>query len=248
MEDRVVGFAGLTQLHQIEKAVRDDVLFLLKEYKMEEEADRLVVNIQQLRGGMGRYAPKAWTINNEKERDELCLNPDQFFVAQNPLEALDTLLHEICHYYCNRHQIPETSRKGHYHNKRFKEIAEGYFHLKCYRPGKGEKGSSAGWNTSAVLNEEYLSQLNARLPYPFTGSWYRNQVPKGAEDGGTPIHLHNFRYACPVCQKQVRVTSKTKNLRIMCMDCRKEFVWSPRPGTREYELYEREQDEENTDS
>ena len=247
MEDRVVGFAGLTQLHQIEKAVRDDVLFLLKEYKMEEEAERLVVNIQQLRGGMGRYAPKAWTINNEKERDELCLNPDQLLVQKNPLDCLDGLVHCICHYYCNRKGIQDTSRKGHYHNKRFKEIAEEYFHLKCYRPGKGEKGSSAGWNTCAAINEEYLSALNARLPYPFTGSWYRNQEIKEAEDGETPISLHLYRYACPICGQSARFSNK-RCVNVLCLNCNTKFEWLPKKGTKEYELYEREQDGENTDS
>ena len=37
-----------------------------------------------------------------------------------------TLLHEMCHYYCHLHGVKDTSRSGTYHNRRFKETAEGH--------------------------------------------------------------------------------------------------------------------------
>ena len=40
-------------------------------------------------------------------------------------EVLATLSHEMCHHYCAVNNIKDTSRGGTYHNKKFKEVAEG---------------------------------------------------------------------------------------------------------------------------
>ena len=40
-------------------------------------------------------------------------------------EVLATLSHEMCHHYCAVNNIKDTSRGGTYHNKTFKEVAEG---------------------------------------------------------------------------------------------------------------------------
>lgn len=220
-------FTDMQQLHEIEEAVRENVLYLLRLYGMDERT--IVVNVQQLRGGYGRYAPKAWTINGQRERDEICINPDQCCI-QDEAENVDSLLHEICHLYCNRNGIKETSRNGYYHNKKFKEVAETRFGLKCIR-------KSSGYNTTSEGNEEKLLALNARLPHPFDGSWYRNQKPKSVNENSGTHGVKNFRFACPKCGQQVRVTAR--GTRILCMDCRVQYKWIPRKDRgRERDLWD----------
>ena len=209
------GFQNMQQLHEIERAVRENVLFLARRFGMDE--NKLIVNVQQLRGGYGRYAPNAWTVN-DVERDELCINPDKFCIIQ-PAEAIDTILHELVHVYCHRKDIKETSRNGYYHNRQFKEVAETVFKLTCFR-------KSSGYNTTSKGNEKYLLDLNEQLPYPFDGTWYRNQKLKDTGDEEESTSTHSFKYACPNCRQSVRGTKK--NINIICGDCGVAYKWIPK--------------------
>ena len=56
-------------------------------------------------------------------------------VGQELEEIMDTLLHEMVHLYCRENGIQEVSRGGTYHNKKFKELAEGVG-LVCVDAGK----------------------------------------------------------------------------------------------------------------
>lgn len=238
------GFATTNHLHEIERGVREDVLYLAKKFGMDET--RLLVNVQQLRSGYGRYAPKAWTVNGS-ERDELCINPNEFCILKSPQECIDTLLHELTHVYCNRNGITETSRNGAYHNKRFREVAESVFKLKCTNKGINRKGVlaplSCGWTTTSVGNEEYLGKLNEELPYPFDGSWFRKQQKKDKAEG-TRHSVNSYRFCCPKCGQTIR--GNTKKVRVLCLDCRVPFKWMPKEGTKEAEVKRREEEEGGT--
>lgn len=202
-------------LDEIERNVRENILYVAKMFQL--DVSKIIVNVQQLRGGYGRFAPMAWTVN-EEERDELCINPEQFYIC-NPAECIDTILHELTHLYCHRNGIKECSRNGYYHNKRFREVAETVFHLKCIR-------TSSGYNTTSKTNEDYLLGINKKLPHPFDGAWYRNQKLKKPGDEEENESTHSFKYACPNCKQSVRGTKK--NIRILCMDCRVPYKWIPK--------------------
>ena len=120
-------------LDEIERNVRENILHIARIFNL--DVSNIIINVQQLRGGYGRYAPLAWTVNKE-ERDEICINPEQFYIC-NPAECIDTILHEFTHLYCHRQGIKECSRNGYYHNKRFREVAETTFKLKCIRTSSG---------------------------------------------------------------------------------------------------------------
>lgn len=212
-------FADMKQLHEIERAVRENVLSLAKKFGMDETM--LVVNVQQLRGGFGRYAPKAWTVNDEKERDELCINPDQFCIC-NPAECVDTILHELTHIYCARQNPPikDTSRNGYYHNRNFREVAESVFGLTVV------KTKSSGYNTTPKGNETKLLSLNQQLPYPFDGTWYRNQKLKSTSEEEETQRNHSYRYECPNCHQSVRGTKK--GIKLLCLDCHVAYKWVPK--------------------
>lgn len=205
----------ITHLDEIEKNVRENVFYIASLFQM--DVSTLVINVQQLRGGAGRFAPAAWTVN-EKERDELCVNPDQFCVLV-PTEVVDTIMHELVHLYCHRNGIKECSRNGYYHNRHFRETAEQVFKLTCIR------AKSSGYNTTSKGNEEYLLGINEKLPHPFDGTWYRNQKLKASSDE-EETSTHSFKYACPKCGQSVRGTKK--NIRILCLDCRVPYKWIPK--------------------
>lgn len=223
-------------LDEIERNVRENVLFIAKLFGL--DVTNIIVNVQQLRGGYGRFAPMAWTVNKE-ERDELCINPEQFYIC-NPAECIDTILHELTHLYCHRNGIKECSRNGYYHNRRFREVAETVFKLKCIR-------ASSGYKTTSKTNEEYLLGINKKLPHPFDGAWYRNQkLKKKGEDDDETTSTHSFKYACPNCKQSVRGTKK--NIRILCLDCRVPYKWIPKEKAKRTERSGEETLETESDS
>ena len=222
-------------LDEIERNVRENVLFIAKLFGL--DVTNIIVNVQQLRGGYGRFAPMAWTVNKE-ERDELCINPEQFYIC-NPAECIDTILHELTHLYCHRNGIKECSRNGYYHNRRFREVAETVFKLKCIR-------ASSGYNTTSKTNEEYLLGINKKLPHPFDGAWYRNQKLKKKGEDDETTSTHSFKYACPNCKQSVRGTKK--NIRILCLDCRVPYKWIQKEKAKRTERSEEETLETESDS
>lgn len=222
-------------LDEIERNVRENVLFIAKLFGL--DVTNIIVNVQQLRGGYGRFAPMAWTVNKE-ERDELCINPEQFYIC-NPAECIDTILHELTHLYCHRNGIKECSRNGYYHNRRFREVAETVFKLKCIR-------ASSGYKTTSKTNEEYLLGINKKLPHPFDGAWYRNQKLKKKGEDDETTSTHSFKYACPNCKQSVRGTKK--NIRILCLDCRVPYKWIPKEKAKRTERSGEETLETESDS
>lgn len=218
-------------LDEIEKNVRENVNFIANLYNV--DVSNLVINVQQLRGGYGRFAPAAWTVD-EEERDELCINPDQFCVLV-PAEVVDTIIHELVHLYCHRNGIKECSRNGYYHNRHFREIAEQIFKLTCV------KTKSSGYNTTSKGNEKYLLGINEQLPHPFDGTWYRNQKLKSSSEEDDTPRNHSLKYACPICLQSIRATKK---VRILCLDCRVPYKWIPKKTASETEEQGIEEQEE----
>jgi hypothetical protein len=77
------------------------------------------------RAAYGWFAEDFWR-HDDHTVHELFLNADHrdFHPSISPVEQLlVTLLHEACHVWASANNIPDTSRGGRYHNRRFAEIA-----------------------------------------------------------------------------------------------------------------------------
>lgn len=141
-------------------------------------------------------------------------------------EIMDTLLHEMIHLYCKIHKIKDTSRKGQYHNKRFKEesLKRGFY----YPVDKPDK--RIGWSYSKITDE--TKQLIDTFPidrevFKIARATF-GQLPGGedtAEEGGEeqegPRRSHNRKYICPSCNQSVRAT---REVNVMCGDCMEKMV------------------------
>jgi len=65
---------------------------------------------------------KVWISKDEAYFREINLCAEHL---NRPVErVITTLCHEMCHLWCMEKSIQDTSRKGQYHNARFKEVAE----------------------------------------------------------------------------------------------------------------------------
>lgn len=179
------------QLYELEKRLTIDVKYLAKLHEV--DCTNLYVNVQTSKGAFGHYSQMRW-IDKGEHKDELTLNPEYFL---NPLEVLNTILHELVHIYCKQNNIKDTSRNGYYHNHKFKEIAT-KFGLKCIAQ------SGVGWNTTAEGNKEGLTEINHALPYPITGDMARKtDGKKKVQTTSTPRRKAHV-YMCPECGKIVK--------------------------------------------
>ena len=172
-----------------------------------------VITVQSKPGTCGHFTPAKVWVRSEDMTHELNISAE---TLNYPIEELiDTILHEQVHLYCEMHGIKDTSRRGTYHNKRFKEQAEAHG-LTCYmterygwntRPGENliEYALSKDWNEIKIAR-------NTFLPFPtITGiSGNSNQTEGGKRPSSTR------KLICPDCGQSVRATKKVN---ILCGDC-----------------------------
>ena len=188
------------QLYELEKRMTMNIKALAKEHDI--DMSRIYVNIQTGKGMMGFYRQESWKNGVYGNYHELALNPEHF---NEPLEVIDTMMHELVHIYCDQKGIKDTSRHGYYHNQRFKKVAEEWG-LKCV-------SAQNGWNTSAKDNKEFLEKVNSSLPYPLTWDMmYRR--PESAKKSAGPRKSQKHTYICPLCGMEVK---HKKLIYIQCM-------------------------------
>ena len=122
-------------------------------------------------------------------------------------EVLATLSHEMCHHYCAVNNIKDTSRGGTYHNKKFKEVAEGTGAILVdYDPRIGYSPTRPTDALIAFIEEQ-----------GWTGVNLSRQSILGLPGGKGRGRSNGVRkYVCPECGCSVRAT---KAVNIGCLDC-----------------------------
>ena len=144
---------------------------------------------------------KAWENREGKGHYEINICSDH--LNRDFKEICGTLIHEMVHLYCNQNDIKDTSNKGVYHNKRYKECAESH--------GLTVEKSKYGWNVTA-LNEEmekFISELDIK-----EFEFYRKSETKKKKAN------NSIKYVCPDCGSIVR---STKPVYLICKTCNTEY-------------------------
>ena len=120
-------------------------------------------------------------------------------------EVLATLSHEMCHHYCAVNNIKDTSRGGTYHNKKFKEVAEGTGAILVdYDPRIGYSPTRPTEALIAFIEEQ-----------GWTGVNLSRQSILGLPGGKGRGRSNGVRkYVCPNCHCSVRAT---KAVNIGCL-------------------------------
>lgn len=128
-----------------------------------------------------------------------------------------TLLHEMVHLHNLVKNIQDTSRNGTYHNKKYKEVAEAHGLII-------EHHKKIGWSLSK-LNERSVEIINRYQVNP--DAFNLSKVDPYAcdqegEEGDKPKKTTSIRkWVCPCCGTIVR---STKEVRIICADCKELFI------------------------
>ena len=73
----------------------------------------------------GHFAPKSWAHTDasiDTPLHEVLLSGES--LKRGAVPTFGTIVHELAHAYCHANDIQDTSNRGRYHNKKFKEVAE----------------------------------------------------------------------------------------------------------------------------
>lgn len=143
----------------------------------------------------GHFAKQAWIDRDGESRThELFLSGES--LSRGGRETFGTIVHELAHAYASENEIQDTSNSGRYHNRKFKEIAEGFgLHI--------ESAPTIGHSVTTVpadLAERYRDQINdldAAL------SAYRDAV-----EFNPVTKTKQYKMQCPFCKDPVPTQKK----------------------------------------
>lgn len=196
------------------------VFRLINQEYFNNELEEPTITIQSTVGAYGHITTnKVWS-NEEVKSYELNVSADYL---SRPIENIvATLIHEACHLYAMQNDIKDTSNNGVYHNKRFKELSE-------QRGLHIERHEKYGWTITEPTEEtidfcisyglediEISRQSDIRWTISGGKSGNGNGVPTKPKKPSS-----TRKYICPCCGNSFRAT---KDIRVLCMDCNKEFV------------------------
>ena len=161
----------------------------------------VVITVQSSPKAYGHYTTwDAWHTDTDGYRE---INLGAETLNREVSEVLATLIHEICHHHCAVNGIKDTSRGGTYHNKKFKEVAEGTGAVTIgYDPRIGHSPTTP---TPALI--AFVEEMG----------WKGVDLSRNAPERATRGRNNGVRkYVCPDCGCSVRAT---KAVNIGCLDC-----------------------------
>ena len=150
---------------------------------------------------------KLWK-ENENDEGMYEINLSAQFLNRSISETASTLIHEMCHQWAKVNDFKDTARSGSFHNKLFRQIAEGHGLNAEYVHGRG-------W-TATSLSEATAKLLDAFMEGNPPKLVYRDMPIKVKRVRDVSIR----KYVCPDCEVSVRAT---KAVNVVCGDCNKQM-------------------------
>lgn len=173
------------------------------------------ITIQSKSGTYGHVTVNKVWYSQENATHELNICADYL---NRPIENIvATLIHEGCHLYALQNNIKDTSNRGVYHNRRFKELAESRaLHI--------SKHPKYGWTLTEPTEEliEFcITNSLEDIQLCRQPSFSLGVIGGGNKSGsGTmipPVRTSSTRkYICNSCGCSFRAT---RELRVLCLDC-----------------------------
>lgn len=210
----VIGIA-LEELYRIFSILNHD--------KFNDILPEPVITIQKTKGlALGHFTlDKVWrnkqnvkendiTMSNEDETAYYEINIDpRWFCNRSAVEIVETLIHEMCHYYNKLSNIKDCN--GNIHNKKFKSLAESVGLIV-------KKGKSVGYGYTSLSDElkEYVKEIIKPNEQSF--EYFRDSVIKGGTN--KPKTKKLFKYTCPDCGQIVK---GKKDIIVKCGLCNVEM-------------------------
>lgn len=198
------------------------VFKLINNDYFDSELEMPTITIQSTVGAYGHVTTsKVW--KNERGNASYELNIGADYLSRPIENIVATLIHEGCHLYAMQNGIKDTSNRGIYHNRRFKQLAEA-------RGLDISRHERYGWTitepTEATLDFCIANDLqDVMITRQSTISFAGIGIPKSGNNGiKRPVATkkgNSIKWVCPHCGAIVR---STKIVNIMCGDCHEQFV------------------------
>lgn len=185
-----------------------------------EQISEPIITLQSTPGAYGHVSVyEVWQRGEETTR-ELNISTDSL---KRPIEAIAaTMLHEMTHLYNLEHGIKDTSNRGVYHNRKFKEEAE-------KRGLIIDKHPTYGWTITTpsdrllewIINTGW-TEIDMERGFSLSGvSGTGGKDGKGADTPTPPKKSSTRKYHCPKCGMSVRAT---RVVNIICGDCHETMI------------------------
>ena len=193
------------------------------------ELPNVTVTVMERTGTYGHFSLDELWIAGEEHQHEL--NIAAGGLNRPIVNVAATIIHEATHLYCFTKGIMDTSNRGMYHNKRFKEEAE-------KRGLSISKHPTYGWTLTEPRDElmewckkqglQDIDIYRTDLIY-LTGNGMgggNDSGKKGTDNGKlTPKKSSTRKYQCEKCGISVRATKEVFILCGVCMKIMEEVNW-----------------------
>lgn len=177
------------------------IFHILNEDKFDGELTEPVITIQKTRGRtLGHFTTsRVWVDKNNEEDEETSyyeINIDpRWFNTRTPADVVETLLHEMVHYYNKANDIKDCS--GNVHNKKFKSSAE-----KVGLVVEKGKGVGYGYTSMSEALSAYVDEVVK--PNEAAFEYFRSVPVKMSGGSGGGRKKSTFKYTCPDCGAEVK--------------------------------------------
>ena len=196
------------------------IFAILNHDKFDDFLPEPVITIQKTRGRtLGHFTlDRVWknkqSVDENAEENESVeetsyyeINIDpRWFCNRTAAEVVETLLHEMCHYYNKMSDIKDCN--GNVHNKKFKKLAESVGLIV-------EKGKSVGYGYTSLSDE--LKEYVEEVIKPDAKAFEYFRSGNAIKDSGTKVRTKTmFKYTCPECKQ---IAKGKKDITIKCGLC-----------------------------
>lgn len=163
---------------------------------------------------------KIWT-NREKTIQQYEINITAEYLNRPMLEVMETMLHEMVHLYCSVNNIKDTSRKGSYHNKRFKAAAEEHGLEVEFDKSIGWARTSLSSKAERLFNDIGLNREPILIKRDTWGIEDPNAEEDPDEESPKPKKKQSNIWYCPGCETAVK---SKKEVKLICGNCMKPLI------------------------
>lgn len=202
---------------------------VLNEVYFDHALPPVVITIMSSPKTYGHFtAGKVWTAENEHLNE---INISAEYLSRPIQNVMATLQHELIHFYCQLHEIADTSQNGRYHNKLFKKEAEARGLIISYAKYIGYSVTEPSQEFIEVLQSHGIEkplEINRDGIMMITGTGGNGSGGDNGKGGtdGTGVQTgkrktSTRKYQCPCCGNSFRAT---KDIRVLCMDCEVQYV------------------------
>lgn len=204
--------AVISELHKIFNLVNENF------YGNELQEVLIVVAPQGKRSTLGWFTPdKVWRSEKEGAKHEVGITAEN--LNRGLVEIAHTMMHECVHLWCTQNKIKDTSNKGVYHNKKFKEQAESHgLFVEAVDKEENPEDAKRGWAFTSLQPESQFMIESWNLNENIFNSYSRVLVEKEKKEK-KKRKKNGFKYTCD-CDNIIK--SKVE-LNVTCNDCGYKF-------------------------